>query len=339
MKTLLRVTLCLLVAACFASLAQARNLNLYQGSMNGQVGFGVPIPFAGIHTTPGGPSQSPNIRGVGIPGPTGVYAYPSVNAGRALVTPAGGFTLQAGDFFVSTSYVNPNPTTPTFQYSASIAMLSNQAGSFGNFFFTGAFGTSNTATIIGVGAVGTSPLGTAIFRPGAGFGFGGVMRLAGTFVNILSIQTPGLAISTVTAPLTPTWLGGPSVPNTDYSLIRFSNTMFGPTYLPLKFSGFPWITGKVSLIQSQGAITSLLTEIGTNNMKVTLHIDELGKLTVATGNIKMVTGWMTHWLFVDENVGEYVLNLNFLPEPNSAMLLGAGGLFIAALYRVRRRSA
>lgn len=333
MQTLSRVTLSLLLVTCFASLAQAQATapNLYLGSMNGQVGFGVSIPFAGNHTEPGGPVQSPNIRGVGVPGPI----FKATTA-RANVTSGGAFTLPAGDFFISTSYVNPNPTTPTIQYSGSKAMLQNSAGSFGPGFFTGAFGTSNTATIIGVGAVGTPSLGTAIFKPGGGFG--GVMRLAGTFVNNLSIQTTNLGISTAVVPLTPKWLGGSNAPTTSNVPAVFRNTELSPstTTLPLKFSGFPWITGEVTLIQTQGLIASLLTEIGKNTVHVTLNANGHAN---AVGNIKMVTGWMTHFLFLDENVGEFELTVTFLPEPNNAMLLGAGALFIAALYQVRRRSA
>ena len=73
MRVLSRLTLAMLLLACLASLAQAQTTNLYTGSINAQVGFGVPLPFAGLHTEPGGPTQPTNLRGVGIPGPKRPY--------------------------------------------------------------------------------------------------------------------------------------------------------------------------------------------------------------------------------------------------------------------------
>lgn len=328
MRNLVRAALCLLLGLGAASAAQAAP-NLYTGSMNGAAGFGVSVPFAGVFTSPasGATQIGPNFRGVGIPGPTGTL--PSTGA-QANVTPAGGFTLPAGDFFVQTSYTNPNPTTPTIIYDHSQATLSNLAGSFSPNFFTAVFGTTSTVTFQGTGIYGTPSVGTVVLQPGAGFG--GVMRIAGFFNEFLSL-TLGSGLSTAALPLTPAFIGGPSVPNTTTKSFVINNTALGPITVGIKFQGFPWITGKVSVIQPAGLVSSLLTEIGANTVSINTSYGQ----PVATGSIKLVTGWLTHVPALgDENTGEYELNVTFLPEPSSTTLAAAAALFVVGAYRVRR---
>jgi len=312
---------------------------LYHGTMNGQAGFGVPIPVQGLFlpgSDPPGCRLPPptgvgfangrdcDIRGVGIQGPT-LSAPGAVN-----VTGSGpaAFTIPAGDFKVATSYMRNSTTiTPPFFQSSFRMTATNDAGSF----FAGG-GPGNTTFCPGNNCATPTQPGTIIVKQPA-VNFGGTMQLLGVLHNANAFSTLGGGV-TIAVFDAPVGIVGGSLGNTAMApIIVTSVGTTTPTPATGMFTtvntaiGVPWATGTITVKNLAQLVMSSVTEMGT----------DMRNAAGTTGSIKMVSGWLNNSPF-DETNGEYEINLEFAPEPGATAALAAGILLLTSLARARGRS-
>jgi hypothetical protein len=329
------VSTALMIALGTGTVSQAEVL--YHGSMNGQGGFGVPIPVEGLFQylsdplfcrapAPTGISfasgMACDMRGVGVQGPT------ASAPGAANVTGSGpaAFTIPAGNFKAATSYPrSPGTITSPFFQSSFRMTATNAAGSF----FAGG-GPGNTTFCPGGCLTPTQP-GTIIVQQSSAVRFGGTMQLLGVLHNANAFDEEGgnklwaildapVSIvggalgNTAMAPIIETRVFATGTPTT--TMLTVSNTAFG----------VPWTTGKVTIINSPGVLFSSVTESGTDLRT------PMGEM----GSIKMVSGWLNNSPN-DWTNGEYELNLTFAPEPAATAMLASGILLLTSLARARAR--
>jgi len=100
----------------------------------------------------------------------------------------------------------------------------------------------------------------------------------------------------------------------------------------------PWTTGRVSVYQGGGPYTTTIARTGFDNRTP----------AGVMGTLSLVVPWLTHQYespyfpngsFTSSAhwAGIQTMRVKFLPEPGGILLLGAGILGLAGVYRVRRR--
>jgi hypothetical protein len=97
----------------------------------------------------------------------------------------------------------------------------------------------------------------------------------------------------------------------------------------VKASAFPWTTGTVSVTAIRGPLVSVQERAGYDNRTV------LGQ-----GTIQMVSPLLTSWIYTGgsyETSSIGILNLKFVPEAGSLLMLGAGASLLGLLYTTNRR--
>lgn len=167
-------------------------------------------------------------------------------------------------------------------------------------------------------------------------GFGGTMRLLGTFYSHEGFKS---VYDTYVARYT--WLfdlfgaeaqgsGTPAIEvDSNFYIGRFygfANTTTVAAY------AFSWTTGSVTVTAIGGPFQTVMGRVG--------HDD---RTPHGSGEIQMVSPAVTRWIFGDGanayfTGGVGILKVQIAPEPHEWMLLGAGLSMLGLLYRANRRS-
>lgn len=147
------------------------------------------------------------------------------------------------------------------------------------------------------------------FLGNGGAGFGGVMPLGGA-AKVCLFAACSTAVANIVVPLTVAGAGGSS---------------FGTAAVNVTVVGAPWTTGTVAI----GTYTAMGGVAPQSNT------------ARAAGNVALVTP-----VFVSTNIPDLSIlpvfgrfSITFLPEPTTALLLGAGTAGLAAFARSRRAPA
>jgi hypothetical protein len=215
-------------------------------------------------------------------------------------------------YSLTVQYVSPNPAdVPPLVISGSGASVAGSAGAF-----TLPLGSvSGNASVVGGPAVApvvagldlNASSGTGSFAPGSPFG--GTMAVGGTLTQFWFSVAPG---NGVVLPLDVAGVGG-SVPYS--SPVGFSGTI----------TGSPWTTGSISVppgVIGDPALTAAGLDARDANGIGSIRLVTWFQVSVA--NISTLSGPLP---------GTATLNLTFVPEPGTAMLLAAGVLGLSALRR------
>jgi hypothetical protein len=106
---------------------------------------------------------------------------------------------------------------------------------------------------------------------------------------------------------------------------RYSLTRFG-TYSTVNLVGyrFPWTTGAVTVTAlGDGAHKTIQREHGYDNRDAS-----------GVGTVQMVTPLITLWQAVEDThtAGIGILQIEFVPEPTSGVVLASGGLLLLVLF-------
>jgi len=176
--------------------------------------------------------------------------------------------------------------------------------------------------------------GNVKVTPGAGQ-FGGTMRLLGIDRFTLAITGVGLGLVTGTFPIGVQQVG---LANrfTAFSKGSFTHTTLSfPTYISATVTGWKWTTGAVTVSDTLGFYNTLIVRSGTHN---TVTMGPQG----TTGTIQLVAPSFWQFsspggLFDDPEGGIFEFTVQFVPEPSSAIMLSAGFVALAGLYRIRKK--
>jgi len=274
-------------------------------------GFGLPIPIP--QAIPGG--RSCPTCGTVIPIAQGT-------SDEDIQLPNRAFYLQTGP----NVFPLPQPTSYPFLTTTTSATFS-----LGNGTFAKGAGPGSLTWCPGLG---TGPCAVdAGTKPGrfkidmVGEQFGGVVRMAGVFYDILNIASPpGKLHGPLPVPLSN--LGGP-LGTTVFSTGTLTHTVFGSTtkfFVTVTF--LPWTTARLSVHDSLGVVPEI--------PMITTGYDL--RNASGAGNIQLVTGWLAHivGLAGDDTHGQAVMMLD-VPEPRGTLMLGAGLSLLLGLYWVSRR--
>jgi len=266
--------------------------------------------------------------------------HPVAGSWNASVTASGGFSFAAAPAtgpggFRTTGLVGEFTNTYPYIYSYTYATLRNDAGVFGPGKGPGSFVLNYPP------AAGTYVAGITVKQGPAKFG--GTMKMLGALTTKVCywLQAGG---------------GGCSLGNNDwlYHLVGASastssgvvtmgytythteiyyNTANGQTsLLTVVASRFPWTTGTVTVTAiGRGPHKTVHYAQGYDNRNTTTG---LGK-----GTIQLVTPILTRWFgYADfETGGIGVLRIEFVPEPQTWMMLVAGASLLGLGYRMRGR--
>jgi hypothetical protein len=243
------------------------------------------------------------------------HGAPLTGSGTAMVggmsSPAP-FSLRTGDMKRSTD--GSLPPYSGVHYTFTTAILENDFGSFdpgggpGSFSFIPALGSGMTRAVVSAGKN----------------RFGGVMRLAGRFGTRNAGSTLG---GGVWHGFFPSWgVGVVGWKYAEMTTVSGSVTFKSP---PVSYpsvavvTGFPWTTGMVSVSAAGGSgFPTRLVRSGYDN-----------RTPDGGGTIQMVTPRLTHWAAGSHWGDIAVLRLQFVPEPESWLLLLAGLGCVGALSR------
>lgn len=164
--------------------------------------------------------------------------------------------------------------------------------------------------------------------------FGGTLGVLGVYKSGLRISNPftpagGYFDALGFIPMTAL---GRVVGETAKATGLFTHETLGFTIpAPGTLVGFPWSTGqfKASEITASLVNPSVVTATGHDNRTSMFQ----------NGNLQMVSGWVFNLggIAPDTTVGQWVMSIEFVPEPGSAALLMAGLLGLPVAYRLRNR--
>jgi hypothetical protein len=92
---------------------------------------------------------------------------------------------------------------------------------------------------------------------------------------------------------------------------------------------FKWTTGTVKVTALQGTFPTILERAGYDS-----------RTAMGGGVVQLVSPMLTHWVGAGESstAGIGIMNLSFVPEPSSAVMLGAGAALLGLLAVARRRT-
>jgi len=264
------------------------------------------------------------------PGPHGTGVINLATAG----TPRA-FTLPGGSVKLSGAVVNTGPSI--IIQSTEFFTISNASGSF--FAGGGAGSESFMASTFAAGPLGYSATnvngyprrGNVKITPGDDQ-FGGTMSLVGGVLYQLFITGVGGGLMTGTFPIGVQHVGIANR-NTAFSRGTFTHTtLYFPSYISATVTGWKWTTGRVTVSDSLGFYSTLITRTGTHN------INSAG----TTGTIQVVAPsfWQfssPYGLFTDPEGGIFDYTLHLVPEPSSTIMLSAALVTLAGLYRMRKK--
>jgi len=268
--------------------------------------FALPLGArCGATTTNAANYCSATVRGLGQP-----------IRGKGTVSPtAYGFGLGSG---VLTGIATGSlPSRSPFLYSATYATILNAGGFFSS-------GGGPGALML------TRPGGTVQITPG-GSQFGGTMRLLGRLGAVRSFVGPTSSYwnGTHTWNLLPV-LGGAISSTNNATATVYNATAMSVQTLTLEATGFPWTTGSVGVFAT-GPFSTSLYRSGYDYRTPTWGY----------GTLQLVSPALVSWRGPDGSE-EFrgliaILNIKFLPEPRSWVLLAAGAGALALLRRASRR--
>ena len=287
----------------------------FSASIAMNTGFGLPIPI--LQPIPGGTACPPadNCKTQ--------IVNTLATSDEPLVIPKRAFRLTTGP----NVFPLPQPTSYPFLTTTTSATFSNTRGTVSK---GGGPGSLTWCPGLGVGPC-TGNQGT---RPGrfrvdqVGEQFGGVMRLAGVFNDVLNISSPPgklhgplpIPLSNLGGPLGTTVTGVGTLTHT----VQGFTTMF---YATVTF--LPWTTARFRVDDAN---------VGAGpEAPITVTGYDMRNATGA-GSIQLVSGWLAHisGLFGDDTTGQATMTLN-LPEPRSTLMLASGLSLLFGLYRFARR--
>jgi hypothetical protein len=165
--------------------------------------------------------------------------------------------------------------------------------------------------------------------------FGGTMGLLGIDRFTLAITGVGLGLVTGTFPIG-VQQAGLSNRNTGFSRGYFTHTTLNfPTNISATVTGWKWTTGAVTVSDPLGFYNTLIVRSGTHD---THTMGPQG----TTGTIQLVAPSFWQFsspggLFDDPEGGIFEFTIQFVPEPSSAIMLSAGLVALAGLYRIRKK--
>jgi len=165
--------------------------------------------------------------------------------------------------------------------------------------------------------------------------FGGAMVLLGIDLFTLHITGSGSGLVTGTFPIGVQQVGL-GKRQTDFSKGTFTHTTLGfQSFISATVTGWKWTTGMVTVSDSLGFYNTLIVRTGTHDTKI--H-----PVNATTGTIQLVAPsfWQfssPYGLFDDPEGGIFEFTVVFMPEPSSAMMLSAGFVALAGLYRIRKK--
>jgi len=302
--------------------------NLYTTTIKipccGNAGTVTPTPYVG-------PSPTPNGVWTGTPHGTGLGYVLGAGTPRVLSLPGG--TLMTSGTSITTA---PSGIV----YSKDQFTVTNAAG----YFFAGGGAGADTfnASTFAAGPLGKSAYGVngkprrgyAKITPG-GDQFGGTMGLLGIDRFTLSITGIGAGLVTGTFPIGVQQVG---IANrfTNFSKGYFTHTTLSfPTYISATVTGWKWTTGAVTVSDTLGFYNTLIVRSGTHD---TNTMGPGG----TTGTIQLVAPSFWQFsspggLFDDPEGGIFEFTVQFVPEPNSLIMLSGGLVALAGLYRIRKK--
>jgi len=241
---------------------------------------------------------------------------PLTGMGPRLDTGSGlsGFRVETGGFRGRTN--GSLPPYPGISYTLTTADLENAKGSFGPGRGPGSFSFVPT---LGAGL-------THVAMVAGKNQFGGVMQLIGSFgtQNVGSTSGGGTWEGSF-----PTW--GVTVVGASYAKTAMITGSISFKTMMLKYisaavvTGFPWTTGKVSVVAAGGyGFPTALVRSGYDN-----------RTAQGNGTIQMVAPRLTHWSGGAHWGDVAILNVKFVPEPRGWLMLVAGLGFLGAVHRTR----
>jgi hypothetical protein len=268
-----------------------------------------------------------------LPGPHGTGVGYVLGAGTPRVLSLPGGTLMASGTAITTASTG-------IVYSKDQFTIGNASG----FFFAGGGLGSETfmASTFAAGPLmssanninGKPRRGNVTVTPG-GDQFGGTMGLLGIDRFTLAITGVGLGLVTGTFPIGVQQVG---IANrfTQFSKGYFTHTTLSfPTYISATVTGWKWTTGAVTVSDPLGFYNTLVVRSGTHNTNV--H-----PVNGTTGTIQLVAPSFWQFsspggLFDDPEGGIFEFTIQFVPEPSSMIMLSAGLVALAGLYRIRKK--
>jgi hypothetical protein len=262
-----------------------------------------------------------------------MLSYPSMNnlPTGDLATTAGpvprAIQLGSDQMTLQTSLSSTNLPT---SWGTNTAYTSFAGGHESASFFAG--GAPGAASAAPVSSLPASQFGVAF--SGGSERFGGTMALLGTFRTIwgpVTVATPTVrcsACAVLKRPLSPIGgaFGGAAMETT-----FINGTGSAPTFFDATVWGFPWTTGNVTARAPAGSLLLSATAKGSDQ-----------RTPSGKGQVQLVSPFLVRYTLEGSSVATYqpgvaIVKLHFVPEPSSALLLGAGGLALAALWASSRR--
>ena len=281
----------------------------------------------------------PASRKAGLPIQQAIPGSPITTTGTSSTsrTPSNprGITIPQGRFTAFHSNSESLLVYGPYAFSVQYASLSNEVGNFSK---NGGIGSFTWSETVMLGMASTVERGQVIVTPGSNR-FGGTMKMLGTYYTNGGFYYKGhLSVAKFT------WLfqyqgqGGISSVGgaitqwqTEQAVNDIFTTLSGAT-LPSNVLAFvmSWTTGTISLTALHGPFPTVLVRSGFDNRNAT-----------GMGEIQMVTPMLTRWVWAFGNyesgdIGK--IRLNFTPEPQEYLMLGAGISLLGLLYRSSRRS-
>lgn len=291
----------------------------------------IPCCGGGAATTP---TQYVGGSPVAYPGPhgSGLAYVLGLGTPRALSLPGG--TLMLSGTTVTTA---PSGVV----YSLSQFNFTNDPGYF---FAGGGIGTetfmastfaAGPAMLSATNVNGGPRRGNVTVTPGPDQ-FGGTMKMLGGVHFTLHITGVGLGLITGTFPIA---AGQAGVGNraTHFTRGYFTHTTLSfPTNISATVTGWKWTTGVVTVSDALGFYNTLIVRSGT-------HATNTTPPGGTTGTIQLVSPSFWQFsspsgaIFDDPEGGIYDFTVQFVPEPNSLILLSGGFVVLAGLYRIRKK--
>jgi hypothetical protein len=165
--------------------------------------------------------------------------------------------------------------------------------------------------------------------------FGGTMGLLGIDRFTLHITGVGLGLVTGTFPIG-VQQAGLANRLTKFSRGYFTHTTLGfPTNISATVTGWKWTTGAVTVSDPLGFYNPLIVRSGTHDTNTMAPGGTTGTIQLVAPSFWQFSS--PGGLFDDPEGGIFEFTIQFVPEPGSMIMLSAGLVALAGLYRIRKK--